>query len=162
MTGSAYVDIQFKGKYLSPKILAEKINLPIETLVSSGEVGKIGRYKGKPVPYGIGLLKIKPTVKTIVQYSDILLKNKPKLKKYNVEEVIFDVDANSESLEKISISTSLMKKLSSINARIQFHNYDNINSDFSLLIDKIVTKISTSSDPNKQQILKFFYLPHPL
>jgi hypothetical protein len=158
MSDTAYIDIQFKGKGLSPNVLAEKINLPIETLVSSGGIGKIGRFKGKPVPYGIGLLKREPTVETISYYSDILLKNKSKLKRYNVEEIIFDVDANSEDLEKISISSSLLKKLSSLNAKIQFHNNELANDDFSLLLEKIITKISTVSYPNKKKIQDFFYI----
>jgi|GEM_PF-6003637 len=123
MTQTSYIDIQFKGKGFVPASLSEEMNLPIEPLVSAGELGKVGRYKGKPVPYGIGLLKINPTAETINEYSDVLIKNKAKLKKYNVEEIIFDVDANSRGLEQISISADLLKKLSSLNARIQFHNY---------------------------------------
>lgn len=156
MTESAYIDIQFKGNGFCPGVLAEKLSLPIETLVSSGELGKVGRYKGKPVPYGIGLLKINPNVETIDSYSDLLLKNKSKLKKYNVDEIIFDVDANSYALEMISISNSILKKLSSLNARIQFHNHEIVNNDFELLISKLITKVSTSSHPNKKKIENFF------
>lgn len=123
MAQPSYIDIQFKGTGFVPSSLSEDINLPIEPLVSAGELGKVGRFKGKPVPYGIGLLKINPTAETINEYSDVLIKNKAKLKKYNVEEIIFDVDANSRGLEQISISADLLKKLSSLNARIQFHNY---------------------------------------
>lgn len=154
MTESAYIDIQFKGKGFTPGLLAEEISLPIETLVSSGDTGKIGRYKGKPVPYGIGLLKINPNEEAIDTYSDLLLKNKAKLKKYNVDEIIFDVDANSKALEKISISNSILKKLSSLNARIQFHNHERAINDFELLIRKLITKVSTSSYPNKEEIEK--------
>lgn len=156
MKKSAYIDIQFKGIGLSPALLAEEIDLPIETLVSSGDRGKIGRYKDKPVPYGIGLLKINPNVEAINTYSDLLLKNKSKLKKYNVDELIFDVDANSESLKEISISNSILKKLSSLNARIQFHNHEPANNDFELLIRKLILKVSTSSYPNKEEIEKIF------
>ncbi|HMO62071.1 MAG TPA: hypothetical protein PKC39_07470 [Ferruginibacter sp.] len=158
MSETAFIDIQFKGKLLAPKLLAEKINLPIEALVSSGELGKVGRYKGKPMPYGIGLLKINPTVETINEYSDILLKNKSKLKKYNVDEIIFDVDASSEELEKISISSGLLKKLSALNAKIQFYNNETANDDFSVLLEKIITKVSTLAHPNKQKIKDFFHL----
>lgn len=158
MNDTAFIDIQFKGKGLFPSVLAEKISLPIETLVSSGELGKVGRYKGKPVPYGIGLLKIAPTVETITEYSEILIKNKSKLKKYNVEEIIFDVDANSEELERLSISSSLLKKLSSLNAQIQFYNHEVANDDFSVVFDKIITKISTSSLPDKKRIQDFFLI----
>jgi len=156
MTEAAYIDIQFKGKNFSPSVLAEKMSLPIETLVSSGDLGKVGRYKGKPVPYGIGLLKIKPNIETINSYSDLLLKSKSELKKYNVDEIIFDVDATSEALEKMSISGSILKKLSSLNARIQFHNHEIANNDFALLIQKLITKVSTSSHPNKKEIEDFF------
>lgn len=156
MSEKAFIDIQFKGKLLYPNALAEKVNLPIETLVSSGELGKVGRYKGKPMPYGIGLLKIKPDIETVNKYSDILLKNKSKLKKYHVDEIIFDVDANSEELENFSISSSLLKKLSALNAKIQFYNHDMAKDDFSLLIDKIITKVSTFTYPNKKKIRDFF------
>lgn len=154
MTETAYIDIQFKGKSFSPGLLAEEINLPIETLVSSGELGKVGRFKNKPVPYGIGLLKINPDVETLNSYSDLLLKSKSKLKKYNVEEIIIDVDASSEALENMAISGSVLKKLSSLNARIQFHNNEVRSDDFTL-IKKLITKVSTASNLNKLEIEEF-------
>lgn len=154
MTETAYIDIQFKGKDFVPAAFSQGINLPIETLVSSGELGKVGRYKGKPVPYGIGLLKINPTTETMNEYSDVLLKKRAKLKKYNVEEIVFDVDANSTGLEKISISGNLLKKLSSLNARIQFHNHQLDESDSSLSNGKTVT-VSNSLSENKKKIKNF-------
>lgn len=154
MTETAYIDIQFKGKDFVPAALSEGINLPIETLVSSGALGRVGRYKGKPVPYGIGLLKINPTAETMNQYSDVLLKNRAKLKKYNVEEIVFDVDANSTGLEKISISGNLLKKLSSLNARIQFHNHQWGESDSPLQNDEGVA-IPAILNANKKKIENF-------
>lgn len=150
MTQTSYIDIQFKGKGFVPNALSEGINLPIETLVSTGELGKVGRYKGKRVPYGIGLLKINPTADTINEYSEILLKNKAKLKKYNVEEIIFDVDATSNGLQKISLSGDLLKKLSSLNARIEFHNNQTRESDSSFEYDKEDTD-STIFHENKKR-----------
>jgi len=41
MTETAYIDIQFKGKDFVPIDLSQGINLPIETLVSSGQLGKV-------------------------------------------------------------------------------------------------------------------------
>jgi hypothetical protein len=154
MTETSYIDIQFKGKGFVPTALSEGINLPIETLVSTGELGKVGRYKGKPVPYGIGLLKINPTADMINKYSELLLQNKAKLKKYNVEEIIFDVDANSTGLKKISISSNLLKKLSSLNARIQFNNYQLPESDSPSRIDN-GTAVSTTLNKNKKKIEDF-------
>lgn len=156
MIEPAYIDVQFKGKNFKPHELAEEINLPIESLVASGDLGKVGRYKGKQVPYGIGLLKILPTGDSIDQYSEVLLKNKSKLRKHNVEEIIIDVDANSEALEKISISGNILKKLSSLNARIQFHNNETLNDDLALLFEKIITKVSLSSHPDTKIINNLF------
>lgn len=156
MNEETYIDIQFIGKKLSPANLANKINLPIETLVSSGELGKIGRYKGKSVPYGIGLLKIHPTAETISQYSDILLTKKASLKECNVEEIIFDVDATSEGLEKISLPPNTLKNLSILNAKIQFHNNDIVNNDLRLLLAKLIMKVSTSSHPDKKKLEDLF------
>lgn len=152
MTETSYIDIQFKGKNFVPSAFSEGINLPIESLVSSGDLGKVGKYKGKPVPYGIGLLKIDPTADTINQYSDLLLKNKAKLKKYNVEEIIFDVDANSNGLKKISISGDLLKKLSLLNARIQFHNCQMPDDDTPFEKDNT---LSTTLNENKEKIESF-------
>ena len=154
MTETAYIDIQFKGKDFVPIDLSQGINLPIETLVSSGQLGKVGRYKGQPVPYGIGLLKINPTAETMNEYSDLLLKNKAKLKKYKVEEIVFDVDANSTGLKEISISGGLLKKLSSLNARIQFHNHQSWESNFELPADEEAA-IPTFLNANKKNIEKF-------
>lgn len=152
MTESAFIDIQFKGKHLCPEVLAEKTGLPIESLVSSGEMGKIGKFKGKKMPYGIGLLKIAPTVETISHYTDKLLEFKPTLKKAHVEEIIFDVDANTEELEQLSIPGGLLKKLSALNATIQFNQHENPNDEVAVLVEKINSKLSMVSYPNQQKI----------
>jgi hypothetical protein len=150
MKSTSHLDIQFIGNNLNVNNLSKDINLPLESIVSAGEIAKLGRYKGLPSPYGIGLLKIDPSIESITYYTDILLNVKDSILKNNVEEIIYDVDANSEDLENITLTSSIMMKLSLLNAKIQFNKHEISNNNFSSLIDKINLKISTLSNLNKK------------
>jgi hypothetical protein len=150
-----YVDIQFKGAGFSPKRLRELTKLPIESLVESGELGKIGRYKGKPTPYGIGLLKVDALDNNLLtKYSKTLLKEKDALKESKVEEIIFDVEASPKDLASFSISPELAKLIASLNARLEFNQVEE-KEDFYFLINILSSSISLSNSiPQKRRINK--------
>lgn len=132
MNQATYIDIRFQGADLSPRQLAEQLKLPIEPLVTSGDIGKTGRYRGKPVPYGIGLLKIEPTIEAIGYYADLLSQRLPLLKNHCIDELIIDVDLASSPANDFVLSAKLMQKLSAIEARIQFHYASNDKLDLKL------------------------------
>ncbi len=122
---NTYVDIRFKGKGFSPKKLGEVTKLPIEVLVESGEKGKIGRYRGKPSPYGIGLLKIDTLDnQKLISYCDILIKKKDELKAANLEEIVFDIETSSKNLSSFTINSELAKMLVLLNARLEFNQIE--------------------------------------
>jgi hypothetical protein len=152
MNEAAYIDIQFKGKGFSPKGLASKTGLPIESLIESGELGKIGRFKNKPTPFGIGLLKVEPNQNAFIEYSDMLLEKRHLLQGSNVEEIIFDIDATPQFLENFTISNDILTKISLLNARIQFHARKEDSDDFATLLTKLSSKISNSTISNKPRV----------
>ncbi len=154
MSKASYIDIQFKGKGFSPRLFAEKMELPVTALVESGELGKVGRYKGKPVPYGIGLLKIEPNSTAVHQYAEILSRKKNLLNSCSVEEIVFDVDATSKAMENISIDSETLKQLTAINARIQFHASKSQTNEVADLISRLSSLLLSSNVPQKELLDK--------
>ena len=51
--------LQFElwGKQFSPKAAEEKTGLELSCKVEPGQIGKYGRYKNKPTPYGAASLR---------------------------------------------------------------------------------------------------------
>jgi len=151
---STYIDIIIKGQGFSPKSLKTTSKLPIEVLVESGETAKIGRYRGKPSPYGIGLIKVDSlNDKRLLLYPTILLKYKKDFKRLRIEEIIFDIDTSSKEVENILFDSRFIHLIASLNARIQFHKNEDEN-DFRYLIDTLNYKISTSRIQNKEKIIR--------
>ena len=142
MNNQAFIDIQFKGEKFSPSTLRKLTKWNIESLVESGEIGKIGRYKGIPVPYGIGYLQITPSDKVIEKYTKKLIEKKKELEASNVEEIVFDIDASKYSTLNFSLNKELLHSLSQLNARVEFHQRPDYN--FTSLISKLSTDIARS------------------
>jgi len=123
----ASVDIRFEGSKFYPSKLKERTQLPIKTLAEHGEISPKGRYKGKPSPYGIGVLEISPTGKQnniyelIEEYSRRLLNSTNELKECGVDEIIFDIENSKDFPVEISLSKDIVRNLSSLNARVEFH-----------------------------------------
>jgi len=151
MNSKTYIDIQFRGLGFSPKKLAALTGLPIEPLVESGEIAKIGRYRDKPSPYGLALLKVPPKANAILNYSNLLLKQKDLLEECNVQEILFDVETSYEGFKEISITPKLACNLSILNARIEFNKIENEN-DFDNLSEKLLRIILSSPSFTKKEI----------
>ena len=118
-----YIDIVFEGKEFYPSKLKELTGFDIEELAEYGQIAKRGRYKGKPSPYGLAILKIQDTV-----FDDInivldeiiqeLLNKRPQLSQSGVDEITLDFDNFSESEIEIKINKEILKKISELNANI--------------------------------------------
>jgi len=123
----------------------ERTNLPIKILAEYGEIATKGRHKGKPSPYGIGVLKISETEQKnkvpelIEEYCKRLLVNTSVLKECGVDEIIFDIESPRDIPSEISLSGDLVRNLSAINARVEFHTVkdsENIKYKINRLKDK--------------------------
>lgn len=119
MKNTTYIDIQFKGKGLIPLQLAQQVNLPIVSVVSTGEIAKIGRYKGGQSPYGIGLLKIQRGVEELNRHIDWLYQNKEIISANYVDEIVVDIHSENGSCESVDTATLDMDKLNTLHARVQ-------------------------------------------
>lgn len=156
MNEPIYIDLQLKGKGFSPSKFGASIGLAIEPIVESGEIGKVGRYRGMNIPYGIGLLRLEPREEAILPYAKILLKNKKALKENNVEEIIFDVDATPQRLENFSITPIIARMIAMLNARIQFHSIEEEDeNDFSDVLNKLTSKMSSSRKIPQSKLVAF-------
>ena len=150
---NAFIDIQFKGNGFSPGRLRDLTGWPIEPIIESGEIGLIGRYKGKPSPYGFGLLKVEPKANVIFKYAKILNTKKRALVEAKVEEIVFDIEADNMGFESIVISPEVSKLLSEINARIEFHKIpDTDNDNLANLAEKLITHVTTSTSSVQDKV----------
>lgn len=147
MDTRAYIDIQLKGNGFSPKALKRITNLPLEILVESGQIAKIGRYKGEKSPFGIALLKLEDSENVLIDWSRKLLKIKDKLAETQVEEIIFDIESSSDNFKKFTVTTELANNLTQLNAKINFNKIEEDNLDE--VISKLIFHISNNhSIPN--------------
>lgn len=128
------VYIRFEGNNFYPSKLKEKTNYPIKVLAEYGEISTKGRYKGKPSPYGMGVIEIQTNnhheniYNIIKKYISELLKKKADLKESGVEEIVFDIEASKDFTTEISISADILKDLSLLNAQVTFHTINDTES----------------------------------
>lgn len=141
MHGNAFIDIQFKGSLLKPAELGKATGLSIESLAESGQIAKKGRYKGQASPYGLGILKVNPSADDLLKVVHQLQTQKAQILSYGVEEILVDIDANGEELEKLSFSNELIHALASLNAKVQFFNHDTEAHNVNLLKNKLLNQI---------------------
>lgn len=149
-----YIDVVFEGEKFSPLRLKKLTQLDIEKLVEYGEIGKKGRYKDKPSPYGLGVLKINITENANVEDSlnkiiDNLLSKKSILRECGVDEITLDLESFSQNEVEYKISREIIKKISELNANIEISSVPNLrdvtcenyfakhNKIFSYYIDEI-------------------------
>lgn len=150
MTYNTYIDIQFAGENFSPNKLKKLTNLPLEILVETGDIAKKGRYKGKPSPFGLALLKIEPNQNSISKWCDILLSKSNLLAESNVREIVFDIESANENFSNFSINKELTEKLSQLDAIINFTKIPKVEVDE--FIQKIFIHFNDSSINNKKII----------
>jgi len=151
--------IRFEGNNFYPSKLKEKTKYPIEVLAEYGETSTKGRYKGKPSPYGIGILAIqanndtKDIYEVLRKYSSELVDRRAYLKESGVEEIIFDIEASKDFPSEISISAAILKDLSLLNARVEFHTI-NDTENLTIKVDQISNKFPSV---NKNELLRILH-----
>jgi hypothetical protein len=128
---NTHIDIRLEGSEFSPKKLMKLTNLPLEVLAEKGEIAHIGRYKGKPFPYGMALLEVKEKSgenfnAALGRYMQILLKDgKKALMESGVNEVVVDIETSPSTASGFSFEESLIHAFSQLNARIVFQTIEN-------------------------------------
>lgn len=159
--------IRFEGNNFYPSRLKEKTKYPIKVLAEAGQIASKGRYKGKPFPYGIGVLEIKANKSkediydVLQKYSSELLDSKAYLKESGVEEIVFDIETSKDFTSEISISAAILKDLSLLNARVEFHTI-NDTENLKIKVDQISDKFPSINKNELLQILNTVLHKHPL
>ncbi|MDI1355609.1 MAG: hypothetical protein PSX36_11860 [bacterium] len=154
---TTYIDIVFEGSKFSPTKLKELTNLDIESLAEYGEMGKKGRYKGKPMPYGLGLLKISQISSENVNRSlkriiDRLLLKKSALSKSGVDEITLDLENFSQEDIEMTIDREIIKKVSSLNASIDISSTTNFEKYY--LYHSVKNKLEHRLKPKSFQAME--------
>lgn len=151
METNTYIDIQFKGNGFSPKTLKKLTDLPLEILIESGQIAKIGRYKSEKSPFGIALLKLENSDNVLTEWSKKLLDIQESLLQSKVEEIVFDIEFTIENFKNFTVTTELANNLSLLNAKINFNKIEEDNLEE--VISKFISHISqTPSIPNGENL----------
>ncbi len=127
MISAKQIDIRFEGDNFRPSELMDKTKWPLNILVEAGQISPRGKFKGKPSPYGIAFFTINMNsdindpIELIDIYSDKLLYNQDNLRESGVEDIIFDIETSNSKEYNYSLDEKIIKKLSQLNARVDFH-----------------------------------------
>lgn len=133
-----FIDIRLEGDKFSPKKLRELTNLPLEAIAEYGEVAQTGRYKGKPSPYGMALIKVDGTDeenfnKIISQYLSLLAQdNKRAIKESGVDDIIIDVETLPNKETNFSFNPEIIQEISKLKGRIDFQTIEEDAEEYSL------------------------------
>jgi len=87
--------------------------LDIETIINSGDISKIGRYRGKPSPYGIGVISFEYCPKKVLDCLDIL-------KDVEFDDINFQLNLRCD--EDLNLSNDILKCISDIGGEISVNN----------------------------------------
>jgi RNA polymerase sigma factor (sigma-70 family) len=151
---STHIDIRFEGSKFSPKMMRKLTRLPIESLMEYGEIAKIGRYKDKPSPYGIGIIKIDKSIsnedlnKVLDDYIKRLYRKAEAIRKSGAQEIIFEIGSTIGTSSELSIDNNILKKLSKLRARINIYTVgdNSVNLKKSKTTKQIRNKKSAALD----------------
>jgi hypothetical protein len=108
------IDILFSGDKLSIKDLKKKLKVPIKTLVEYDEIAKLGRYKNKPSPYGLGVLTVDNT--KLGKILSVLVNNFKVLQESGVDRIFLSVKLGNKNF---FLSFDDLIKLTMLNADIE-------------------------------------------
>lgn len=107
----------FHGDNFSPTLVEKKIGVPLDEKIEVGDIGKIGRYKNKMIPYGSACLRaiktegacLETALKGIV---DVLMENIKSFRSHGAESIILHFDVNYDNQCNLEFSPELIKKIS--------------------------------------------------
>jgi len=121
------VYIRLEGSCFQPAMFIRKTKLPFKILAEPGKVMKIGRFKGKPSPYGLAQLEVASSSVPsnlgglLKSYTNILLHHMGSFQESGVEAIIFDVEVTAGRAFQTTLTTDVFNNLSKLNASLQFH-----------------------------------------
>lgn len=99
----ASIYIRFTGDGFKPAEIASELGVEILILASSGSIATRGRYKGKPSPYGMGIIEINHPTTTlnnlVSEYAEKLIIWKPILTDNGVTEITLGVNTYGDDYE---------------------------------------------------------------
>jgi hypothetical protein len=91
-------------------LIESQTDLNFENKNEVGEIGKFGKYKGRPVPYGSAEFSTFDADKLAI----ILDENIKKLRLYHAETIVLHLDVYHDGQCNIELSRDFIKKISDI------------------------------------------------
>lgn len=108
-----------KGVAFSPVALAKKTGIPTENANEPGDPGKLGRFRGKPIPYGYGEWIFSsdmdaPYGPVLEQAVQALEHNLAIVREYGAEEIVLHLFVQTHEQCNLEFSSSDLQRISSL------------------------------------------------
>lgn len=110
-----------KGDNFSPKKTSDILNISFDEMNEKGELGIIGRYKGKAIPYGSCVIRTENEEYKIL---NILEKHIYDFKKYGVEEIMLHWDVAYQQQCNFEIGVDYINRLSKLSIPLSVSCFD--------------------------------------
>lgn len=108
------VCVHIEGKIVSFEELGNILGIPIETLVEYNKIADRGRYKGKPSPYGIGMILV--DIKNFEKTLDIFVEKLKFLYNKGVDTISISIELDRDWY----LSKEISKKIVKLDAEVMF------------------------------------------
>jgi len=111
----AFVSCYMEGDNFDPYKLEEKLGLSLAYKVKAGEIGKKGRFKDKPYPFGFGYLK--PTSKEahennqLEEIVNLIKESHIQVGAYGIEDLHVRVNINYDSQCNLEFGPLVLEEL---------------------------------------------------
>jgi hypothetical protein len=104
--------ITLQGQMFSPKSLEKKTNLVLTQKNEPGEMGRLGKYKNKPLPYGAANIEPPNTIgdhEKITWLATTFLEHKESIEQSGIEDLHFYIGYFYENQCNLALTASELK-----------------------------------------------------
>jgi hypothetical protein len=111
------------GDFFDPHELENNSSLVFRQKSKKGEIGKIGRYKDKPVPEGSSVLLLENDVNPLKELIFLISENYSLIKSYHVEEMSISIEIGYSDQCNWEISQEEITKLTELKLGLSISCY---------------------------------------
>jgi hypothetical protein len=120
----------FWGEKFSPKLVSKRTKLLFDEAEEVGQIGKVGKYRNKPQPYGASVIRVPDNVKNDRKIEWLAKQIKPKLsaiRKCGATDIYVDVAIYHDGQCNFEFDPLEMKLLSDLGLSFAISVYEDGN-----------------------------------
>ena len=122
----------FHGENFSPALAEKETGVSLDDKIEVGDIGKIGRYKDKRIPYGSACLRLiemkgESLETTLKVMTDILMEHIDSFRSNGTDSITLHFDVNYENQCNLEFSPELIKRISTLGVPLTiscYHEYE--------------------------------------